>query len=64
MVFREINNKENKKKLKLKFLAGKNIKLIDLRNGSMLELMISSDGSLIFELQSPSDFQFYQYAVK
>lgn len=60
-IFRELNNNESSKQIKLKFLAEKNIKLVDLRQGSENRVSVPADGNITFEIAFSPDFKFFKY---
>jgi len=62
-IFRELNNKENKKDIRLNFPAGKKIKLTDLQTGKVLNSKISKEGIVAFKIDKPADFRFYKYEL-
>lgn len=64
LLFREIHNKEVKKDIRLKFLAGKTIETKDLKTGVVRKIKISSDGTADFTITDPADFAFLSYTVK
>ena len=60
-IFRELNNKENKKDVRLKFAAGKKIRLINLQTGKILNAKVSKEGNVTFRIDVPASFRFYKY---
>jgi len=60
-IFRELNNKENKKNVRLKFAAGKKIRLINLQTGKIFNAKVSKEGNITFKIDKPADFRFYKY---
>ncbi len=62
-IFRELNNKENKKDICLKFLTGKKIKLTNLQTGKMFNAQVSKEGNITFKIDKPADFRFYKYEL-
>jgi len=60
-IFRELNNKENKKDIRLKFLAGKEIKLTNLQTGKVLNAQVSKEGNITFKINKPASFRFYKF---
>ncbi len=63
LFFRELHNPEAKKPMRLKFLAGKIIKITDLKTGTSRQTKVPADGMIEFMLKNPADFAFLQYAV-
>ena len=60
-IFRELQNAESKKQIKLKFLGGKIIKFKDLQSQKESILKVSDGGSVTFHIEKPADFRFYRY---
>ena len=60
-IFRELNNKENKKDIRLKFLTEKKIKLTNLQTGKILNSKVSKEGNVTFKIDDPAGFRFYKY---
>lgn len=63
LLFRELHNQQLKKEVCLKFLAGKNIELTDIRTGKTYKRQVSPTGYLEFEIEQPADYSFIQYKV-
>ena len=51
LIFRELHNGEPGKSIRLKFLAGRTITLVDLRRGATSELRVSDDGCADFHIE-------------
>ncbi len=60
-IFRELNNKETKKEICLKFLSNKKIKLTNLQTGKIINTKVSKDGNITFKIDNPADFRFFKY---
>ncbi|SDD05342.1 alpha-galactosidase [Niabella drilacis] len=63
LLFREIHNKEPVKKIKLKFLAGKTIRVTDVKTGAVTTKKADKEGGLSFTISRPADFLFLKYDV-
>lgn len=63
LLFRELHNKESKKEICLKFLAGKTIQLTDLQTGRSYKKQISKGGNVDFLINNPADYSFLSYKV-
>lgn len=61
-LFRELHNKESKKKITLMFALNKRVKLINLLTNEEREVKVG-DGSLLFEMNNPASFEFYRYEI-
>lgn len=64
LLFREIHNKEAKKSIRLKFLAGQTLEVKDLRGGSVKKVKVSPEGMAEFTIDDPADFAFLSYTTK
>lgn len=63
LLFRELYNSEQKKSIKLKFLAGKSIEIIDIENDSISQQEIDSEGYTSFEIPSAASYKFLSYRI-
>lgn len=63
LLFREIDNQEDKKTIEIKFLANKTIELTDLKTGRIQRLKVSSEGTAPFSIENPADFTFLKYKL-
>ena len=62
-VFRELNNKENMKKLALNFCANKKIKFKNLMTGAMWTETCDSKGQVALNIENSADFLFLSYSL-
>ena len=62
-IFRELNNKENKKNICLKFAEGKKIRLTNLHTGKIFNAKVSKEGNVTFIIDKPAGFRFYKYEL-
>jgi hypothetical protein len=62
-LFREIDNKESQKSVKLRFLKNKKITIEDLMNGKKKTLLVDENGVTEFEIDKPASFKFYKYTI-
>ena len=62
-IFREINNPENRKAIKLKFLKGKSLLLENLLTGEQQTVKVDGDGKALFSMAKPASFQFLKYRI-
>ena len=60
-IFRELNNKETKKDIRINFLSEKKIKLTNLQTGKIISTKVSKDGKVNFKIDSSADFRLYKY---
>ena len=60
-VFRQIENKESQKSLKLKFLAGEKIMLTNLMTGKEEIITVGPEGEVKFSIERSADFLFCKY---
>ena len=60
-VFRQIENKESQKSLKLKFLAGEKIMLTNLMTGKEELITVGPEGEVKFSIERSADFLFCKY---
>jgi len=63
LLFRELYNKQNTHEIRLKFLAGKNLQITDIRTGKTFKKQVSKDGMLKFAIGAPADYSFLKYKV-
>ncbi|MBX2925118.1 MAG: hypothetical protein KF746_23155 [Chitinophagaceae bacterium] len=63
LLFRELHNKEVVKKIQLKFLAGKTIKITNVKTGVTETKKVDKNGALPFTISNPADFLFLKYDV-
>lgn len=63
LLFRELHNKEAVKKIQLKFLAGKTIKITNVKTGVTETKKVDKNGALTFTISKPADFLFLKYDV-
>ena len=61
LIFRELHNKDMKKSIQMKFLAGKTINTTNLKTGSTKQITVSPDGMVELTIENPADFVFLQY---
>jgi len=62
-IFREINNIETEKAIKLKFLKGKSLELENLLTGGKEIVQVDESGYVLFKINKPASFQFYKYKI-
>lgn len=63
LLFRELHNGEVNKPIQLKFLAGKKLKISNLKSKQTKEVEVSKDGFVTFTIANPADYSFLQYKV-
>lgn len=63
LLFRELHNGEVNKPIQLKFLAGKKLKISNLKSKQTKEVEVSKDGFVTFTIDNPADYSFLQYKV-
>lgn len=63
LLFRELHNGEVNKPIQLKFLAGKKLKISNLKSKQTKEVEVSRDGFVTFTIDNPADYSFLQYKV-
>lgn len=63
LLFRELHNGESVKKIRLKFLAGKTIKVTNLQTGVSMMKKADAEGDVSFLIAKPADFLFLKYEV-
>ncbi len=60
-IFREINNPESEKAIKLKFMREKSIQFENLITGDKEIVQTDADGIVLFRIANPASFLFYRY---
>lgn len=63
LLFREMHNAEAERSVRLKFLAGRRVRISDLRNGQSSEQQADAEGNMTFTINDPADFLFLRYKV-
>lgn len=63
LLFRELHNDEQVKKVALKFMSGKTIKITNLQTGEVTLKKADAKGNISFFIKSPADFLFLKYDV-
>jgi len=63
-LFREINNQETEKAIKLSFLKERSLKLENLLTGEKETVQVDAEGKVPFKIANPATFQFYRYESK
>ncbi len=63
MVFRELNNTESKRSIRLRFLKDQNIRITNLLTGSKKELRVNSQGIINLEIKNKADYLFLHFEV-
>lgn len=63
LLFREMHNAEAERSVRLKFLAGRRVRISDLRNGQSSEQQADDEGNMTFTINDPADFLFLRYKV-
>jgi hypothetical protein len=61
IVFRELNAPESSKQLRLKFVGGRTIRLLDLRSDLERVVAVPASGEVLFEIDAAPDFRFVRY---
>lgn len=64
LLFRELHNAEDSKEIRLKFLAGKRLKVENLRTGEKSVVEVSDEGFARFALDRPADYLYLKYCVE
>jgi hypothetical protein len=62
-VFRELYNRETEHEMCARFLAGKEIELLDLQSGESSVVQVGPDGGIAFRIPVPAGFRFYRYSI-
>jgi hypothetical protein len=60
-IFRELNNMETRKTIKLHFLANKSLRIRNLLTSETFMGKSDQQGNVVFEIPKSGDFRFYQY---
>jgi len=63
LIFRELHNHEDTKAIQLKFISNTSLKLKDLLHETETVVKVAGDGKVVFKIEKPADFRFYQYKV-
>ena len=63
LIFRELHNHEDTKAIQLKFISNTPLKLKDLLHETETVVKVAGDGKIVFKIEKPADFRFYQYKV-
>ena len=63
-IFREIENKESVFKIKMRFIAGMNIRFTDIMNGESFDVNVDDGGMAEFTIDNPGEFRMYKYVQK
>ena len=63
LLFRELHNNESSKLVKLKFVAGKTIRISDIETGTGRLEKVPESGIVEFALKDPGNFLFLRYVV-
>ena len=63
LIFRELHNHEDTKAIQLKFISNTPLKLKDLLHETETVVKVAGDGKVVFKIEKPADFRFYQYKV-
>ncbi|MFT7036320.1 MAG: hypothetical protein ACJA2S_004849 [Cyclobacteriaceae bacterium] len=63
-LFREINNKEERKRVKLNFLSSKKIQLTNLMTKETEQKSVNENGMMEFSMDKAADFRFYKYSIQ
>jgi len=64
LIFRELNNREASRMIRLKFLASTTIRLVNLLQETESTIQVADDGWAHFKIEKPADFRFYRYEVQ
>jgi hypothetical protein len=62
-LFREINNQESKKRIRLWFLKDTKLLVEDLISGNKTKCVVDKNGFTQFEINKPASFNFYKYRI-
>jgi hypothetical protein len=62
-VFRERYNRDPRREIRARFLAGQTIELTDLHGRSVSTIHVGAGGGIPFHIAAPADYCFYRYAV-
>jgi hypothetical protein len=63
LLFRELHNQENIKPVKLKFVAGKTIRISDIETGISRMEKVPESGIVEFSVKDPGNYLFLNYTV-
>jgi hypothetical protein len=63
-LFREINNEEKSKRIKLNFLSGKTLQLTNLMTQETVQKSVDENGTIEFAIDQAADFRFYKYSIQ
>jgi hypothetical protein len=63
LLFRELHNTESTRTIRLKFLAGKKLKIENLRSGESRTVAAGVDGAVEFTIANPADYQLLRYSI-
>lgn len=63
LLFRELYNAESEKVIQMKFLAGKSLKIENLRTGRREEKVVDAEGNVRFSIPDAADFLFLRFRV-
>lgn len=61
LLFREIHNTDAERSVRMKFLAGKRVRITDLRSGRSTEQRADAEGNMTFTINDPAGFLFLRY---
>ncbi|UOY08045.1 hypothetical protein L0P88_05690 [Muricauda sp. SCSIO 64092] len=64
MVFREINNREAAKSMKLHFIKNKTLVLTNVMTGTTEHKKVDAEGHIDLGIADAADFRFYKYEIK
>lgn len=62
-VFREIENANERRAMRLNYLAGKAVTLTDLLSCASRVVEVGADGAVEFSIEKPADFRFLRYTA-
>jgi hypothetical protein len=62
-LFREIDNKDKKKRIQLHFIKGKSLAIEDLITGKKKNYKVDNKGYVEFTMKDPASFKFYKYTI-
>jgi len=63
LLFRELHNTQSNNSIRLKFLAGKTIRISNIETGETTIQKVSENGTATFTIKDPAGYLFVQYAV-
>lgn len=63
LIFRELHNRQPRRTIGLKFLAGKTILLEDLQSGEKWQTQVSENGLIELEIPDAPGYRFLSYAM-